>query len=359
MLLTSADFSGEISFMKDTEDKFRTGVKNPHDAAFKIAFQKRELAKSFFRHYFPKEIVRRIDFRHLKLQNRSYVDEKMKDRHSDIVYQTKIRGKIAFLYILFEHQSRSNPRMPFKLLCYMVNLWREFFDQNPKKNKLPLILPVVLYHGKTKWNSPRSLTEMMESAEGLGQYIPHFTYDLYDLRDCEDERLLLGDAMAIGVVLYLMKHIFDQDFGGHLESAMEYLGKIDRQEVQLEFLEWMLGYAFHAREDNLDEHIDRGLDALGNENARRMAMTIAERLRQEGMQKGIREGIQKGIGIGQSNMILKQLKKRFGYLPPELERRLNESGADVLDRFGESIFDFNSLEDAEKWWEDHENGGNA
>lgn len=64
-------------------------------------------------------------------------------------------------------------------------------------------------------------------------------------------------------------------------------------------------------------------------------MTIAERLRQEGFQNG------------QSQIILKQLKKRFGYLSPALERKLNESRVDVLDPVGESIFDFESLEDAE------------
>ena len=238
------------------------------------------------------------------------------------------------------------------------NIWREFIDQNPKTKELPVILPAVLYHGKRNWNCPRSLTEIMETGEGLEQYIPQFTYELFDLRDYKDEQLLLGDAMALGVVLYLMKHIFDENFGEHIESAIEYLGKIYSQETQLEFLEWMLRYAYHAREDDLGENIDRGLNALGDENARRMAMTIAERLRQEGREEGVQEGFQKGIGFGRE-LILKLLKKRFGYLSPALERKLNESGVDVLDRFGESIFEFESLEDAEKWWEDFKKGGTA
>ena len=330
---------------------FEKWIGSVHDAAFKAAFQKRELAKRFFQIAFPEKIVRQIDFRYLKLANRSYVDEKLKDKHSDIVYQTKIRGKTAFLYLLFEHQSKPDFWMIFRLLCYMTNLWREFIDQNPKTKELPVILPAVLYHGKQSWNCPRSLAEIMETGEGLEQYIPQFTYDLFDLRDYEDERLLLGDAMALGVVLYLMKHIFDEDFGEHIESAIEYLGKIHSQETQMEFLEWMLRYAYHAREDDLGENIDRGLNALGDDNARRVAMTIAERLRQEGFQKG--------MDFGQSQLILKQLKKRFGSLSPALERKLNESGVDVLDRFGESIFDFESLEDAEKWWDDLDKGGNA
>ncbi len=227
----------------------------------------------------------------------------------------------------------------------MGNIGEEF------EKRLPPILPAVLYHGKRKWNSPRSFSEIVDAGEGLERYMPQFAYDRYDLRDYEDERLLLGETMSLGVVLYLMKHIFDADFGPHIESAIEYLGKIARREIQLEFLEWILRYAYNAREDDLSENIDRGLDALGNENAREAAMTIAERLRQE--------GIERGIGIGRAELIWKLLKKRFGHLSPALERKLNDSGVDVLDRFGESLFDFESLEDAEKWWEDVENGGNA
>ena len=349
--------------MGNIEEEFEKWKGSPHDAAFKAAFQKRELAKNFFRHYFPKEIVREIDFRHFALANRSYVDETHRDRHSDIVYRTKIRGQIAFLYILFEHQSAPDFWMAFRLLCYMINLWREYIEQHPGAKRLPPILPAVLYHGRRKWNSPRSFSEIVAAGEELGRYTPDFVYDLYDLRDYEDERLLLGETMSLGVVLYLMKHIFDADFGPHIESAIEYLGKIPRRETQLEFLEWILRYAYNAREDDLGENIDRGLDALGNENAREAAMTIAERLRQEGRREGIEQGIEKGIergiGIGRTELIWKQLKKRFGDLSPALERRLNESGVEVLDRFGESIFDFQSLEDAEKWWEDVEKGGSA
>jgi len=53
------------------------------------------------------------------------------------------------------------------------------------------------------------------------------------------------------------------------------------------------------------------------------------------------------------------LEKRFGRPSPAIESKLNKSGVDVLDRFGESLFDFESLEDAERWWDDLEGGGNA
>jgi len=73
---------------------------------------------------------------------------------------------------------------------------------------------------------------------------------------------------------YLMKHIFGEDFGRHLEPAITYLDKRHRQDTQLGFLEWILRHAYHAREDDLNKDIDRGLNASANENARTTAMTI-------------------------------------------------------------------------------------
>jgi predicted transposase/invertase (TIGR01784 family) len=333
--------------MSGNNKESRKSAATPHDAAFKAAFQKRKVARSFFRHYFPEQVVKLIDFRHLKLNNRSYVDEKFKEKHSDIVYRAKIRGSVAFLYILFEHQSKPDYWIAFRLLCYMTNLWREVLEQNPQAKKLPVILPAVLYHGRQKWNCPRSFVAMIEAGEGLEKYIPDFSYDLYNLREYEDERLLIGDAMALGVVLYLMKHIFDKDFGSHIEHSLKLLGKIEKEESQLEFLEWMLRYVYNAREDNLNKNIDRGLDALNNVNARKVAMTIAERIKQEGRVEG------------RMMLIRKQLNKRFGEMSPDLEKKLKDSELDLLDQFGEALFDFNNLKEAERWWDNFPKEGNA
>jgi predicted transposase/invertase (TIGR01784 family) len=331
---------------------------SPHDAAFKAAFQKRAVAKAFFRQYFPKRIADRIDFRRLKLRNRSYVDEKLREKHSDIVYETRIRDRTAFLYILFEHQSAPDFWIVFRLLCYMVNLWREYLEGNPGAKTLPPVLPAVLYHGERHWNAPRRLSEIVEADGDLSPYLPDFAYDLYDLGDYADESLLLGDSMALGVVLYLMKHIHDADFPDRFTQAAQYLGTIGDRKVQLEFLEWMLRYAYHAREDE-KEAIDRGLTAFDDENARRIAMTIAERLRQEGMEKGLEKGLEKGVTIGKINSIHKLLGKRFGAVPPSVQKRLENATMETLDRFLEDLLDFDDLQSAERWWEKRGASGNA
>ena len=72
-------------------------------------------------------------------------------------------------------------------------------------------------------------------------------------------------------------------------------------------------------------------------------MTIAERLKQE----------------GRVVLIQRQLNRRFGGISPALQKKLKDSKPDLLDRFGESIFDFKDLKDAERWWDDFPKEGNA
>jgi heme oxygenase len=66
-----------------------------------------------------------------------------------------------------------------------------------------------------------------------------------------------------------------------------------------------------------------------------------------------------GLKKGKMTLIQKQLSKRFGRLSPELEKRLQNSNSEMLDRFGLSILDFKDLKDAENWWETHGKEGNA
>ena len=332
--------------MQDDLDRF---LKNPHDAAFKAAFQKKELAAAFFRKYLPESISDLIDYERLEIRNASFVDEAFQDRHSDIVYQTRIRGRIGFLYILFEHQSTPDFFMIFRLLCYMVNLWKSHLDQHPQEKTLPAIFPAVLYHGRRKWNAPFTLGEIIDAGPELDEYIPHFSYQLYDLRDYEDERLLLGDYLAIGVVLYLMKHIFDDDFESILTQVIQSIQKMGDRKAGLEFLEWAMRYTYHARNESKDVltgYIHRASQHTGNEETRRVAMSLAERLIQEGKELGFEEG--------KAAILMKQINKRFGRIPPALEHKLRASKPEVVDQFGESLFDFQSLEDVEKWWEKHE-----
>jgi len=314
--------------------------------------------RSFFRHHLPEDIRRHVDLDRLEITDGTYVDEKLRDKHSDIVYRTKIKGLTAFLYILFEHQSSPDPLMVFRLLCYMVNLWREYRDQNPKAKKLPVIIPLVLYHGPEKWNSPMTFSGMIEGHnDDLCVFIPDFTYHLYDLKKYRDENLMIGE-MELRAVLHLFRHIFDADFGDHMVRTMQILAQMTDRTKSFEFLEITLRYVYHARNDDRETvkaYIDRGISCFDSERAKEVAMTVAEQIRQEGRMQGRVEGKMEG----KYSLLSVMLAERFGKVSRQIEQKLGVSDAGTLDRFGRAIFRFRDLRDAEKWWADNEKDGNA
>ena len=69
-----------------------------------------------------------------------------------------------------------------------------------KEYKLPLVIPIVLYTGKKKWDAKRYLEESQETLDGVK--IKAGNYNLVDINDFTKEELLqektLKDTMKHG-----------------------------------------------------------------------------------------------------------------------------------------------------------------
>ena len=81
-------------------------VQNPHDKFFKELFSIRENALDFINGAFPAEIRDKIIPESLKLDTGSYIDEKLDEYFSDIVYTCSLKeGEDIKISLLFEHKS--------------------------------------------------------------------------------------------------------------------------------------------------------------------------------------------------------------------------------------------------------------
>jgi hypothetical protein len=84
---------------------------NVHDALVKTAFSEIQHAEGFLRLVLPPALVARIDFSTLALRPGSFVDEALKERHSDLLYSVAIFEELydvdpATLAALGEHAVR-------------------------------------------------------------------------------------------------------------------------------------------------------------------------------------------------------------------------------------------------------------
>ncbi len=62
----------------------------------------------------------------------------------------------------------------------MVEIWYLYLKQNEKTKKLPLIITLLIYHGKKKWSVNNNFSYLIEETT-LKEYIPDFKYKIFDI----------------------------------------------------------------------------------------------------------------------------------------------------------------------------------
>lgn len=141
----------------------------------------------FLRLYLPADLVAQLNLNQVHLEDSSFVDEKLREHFSDLLYRVGLKeGGEAYVYFLLEHKSAPDERVGIQLLRYLAQAW----DRIPLP--LPLIIPVVVYHGAVPWNVGERLSSLFGKPAGeqiWRRYLPDFEYHLCDLSRFSDEEL--------------------------------------------------------------------------------------------------------------------------------------------------------------------------
>jgi predicted transposase/invertase (TIGR01784 family) len=268
-----------------------------HDRFFKQIISRPENIRDFIQTYLPTGIVSHLELDTLEVENGNYVAPDLSEYFSDVVVKTKVKtGNPAELYILFEHKSGPEKYARVQVLQYMASSWYAMArDQKAGSDRLPVIIPVVIYHGDRPWNFGLRFEDLFDppSSEFL-PYIPKFDHILHDISHL-DEGEIKGTIILQSVQL-LLKYIQRPELGDRLPEIIELLGRLVEKRRLTEYLQVVLEYVLQAAEniDIQDVHTALKTIPQGEE----LMPTIADKLRQEGMQKGRQEGRQEGIQEG-------------------------------------------------------------
>nr|WP_242843516.1 Rpn family recombination-promoting nuclease/putative transposase [Clostridium tetani] len=122
-------------------------MQNPHDKFFKETFGNVEVTKDFLNNYLPQNIMNVIDMNTLEPQKDSFINEELQEGFSDMLFKVNINKKEGYIYFVFEHKSYTSIDIAFQLLKYMIEIWESKIKKE-KTDKLPMIIPLVIYHGK-------------------------------------------------------------------------------------------------------------------------------------------------------------------------------------------------------------------
>ncbi len=109
------------------------------------------VANAFFEFHLPADIRKVINLDSLQLRKESFVDQQLKLAVTDMLYSVNFSGKNGYLYLLAEHQSTPDYWMPFRLLKYLVRIMEQHLKET-KSDYLPIVYPLVFYHGQAAYN---------------------------------------------------------------------------------------------------------------------------------------------------------------------------------------------------------------
>jgi predicted transposase/invertase (TIGR01784 family) len=320
-------------------------LQNPHDRFFRETFSRLEVARDFLTEYLPSEVVAVLNLDTLELQKDSFVDQDLREHFSDLLYKVQLRdGDEANVYLLLEHKSSPDFQVAFQLLRYMVRIWER--AQREKVRPLPPIIPIVVYHGREKWQVSENFTGLFEGPEGIRPYWPNFRYELQDLSQY-DKSDVRGNSLLQAALLALMRS-FDPALPDALvEIIMPLAGLADRN-LAVEFLQVVVYYVSATTKDVTVKKVNNAVNTAFKKDGGSIMSGFVEELIEQGKQQGLEEGRQREL----RNSILDLLLLRFDAASPSLSNRLEEiNDLEALRQLNRQAATAETLSDFEQYLE--------
>ncbi|MCP4155933.1 MAG: Rpn family recombination-promoting nuclease/putative transposase, partial [bacterium] len=260
-----------------------------HDEVVGVFLREKETAISYFQESLPVEITRHMDFKSLRICTDSFIDKALSKTFADILYEINFKGYAAFIYLLIEHKSRKATFTPLQQLKYMVGTWELYLAQNEKVKKLPVIIPLTLYHGESKWDLETNFGSLFEPPEGLERFVPDFDYNVSDISHIPDEEI--KGTILLQILYKILKYIFSPQLRYKLPEIFRLFDEIKDKARGTEYLEVLLRYVARSAKELTKEELKEVVQlAEGGD----LMASIAEQWVEEGIEIGEKKGEKKG-----------------------------------------------------------------
>ena len=107
----------------------------------------------------------------------------------------------------------------------------------------------------------------------------------------------------------------------------------------------MAGVISRAREEGMQRGMEQGIEQGIERGMQRGMQQGIEQGMQQGMRQGMRQGMKQGRVEGERALLERQLRRRFGFLSPEVDARLGKASAADLETWAENVLDAPTLDD--------------
>ncbi len=285
-----------------------------HDSFFKKTFSNKDNIRDFLKISLDNELYKELNLNSIDIDSSNYIDDSLKEHLSDIVIKTKLNSKDdkisidSDIYILFEHKSYKDKKVLFQLLKYMYLMW----ESDTKNNKpLRVILPLIFYNGKNKWDIKRNFSEQFQVKDAIKKYLLDYEYIFYNTRDFDfnaQKNIKIKDNVFLLSSLMLMKSAFNSDIDSiiNIFNFWKEKGFINDRENFRFFFTYIVATK-EVKKEKLLKILEE--NKLGGEEMPTLAREWIEEGKQIGLMEGRQEGIQTGMQEGKTKLILNMLNQ--------------------------------------------------
>lgn len=91
----------------------------------------------------------------------TFVDERLRGHQTDVLLRTRLVGHDVLIYTLVEHQRTVDRFMALRMMRYQARIWERYLREHPDAERLPVILPAVIYQGERSWTAATDLRELL------------------------------------------------------------------------------------------------------------------------------------------------------------------------------------------------------
>ena len=324
------------------------GGPSPHDVYFKLLTASLDVAADIIRPLLDPALAAAVDWSTLEPAPNEIAQRDGKSHRADLVFRARLKGSEAYILVLVEHQSTADVMMPWRVLLYMVGIWRGWLAVHPGAVSLPPIVPVVIYNGRQPWRAPVDFTALFADVPAalvavLRPHLPSFRLLVDDLAAKGDEQIEADHRLALAVVgLMALKHGHgDQPDEAYIRLARHIPAALAHPQGRA-LLETTAEYLYRG------ERVVPDIDAIArrvNPQAEEVIVGFFDRVRVESREEGRAEGRAEGQHEALVEVLVEALTRRFGELPPGAVSRVEGATASELRYWFSRHFVVDGLDD--------------
>ncbi|REG26159.1 putative transposase/invertase (TIGR01784 family) [Archangium gephyra] len=269
----------------------------PHDLFVRYTFGQPERAAAELRAALPPQVVSQVDWSTLRREPGSVVDPELRETQSDLLFSARLSGGRPLLfYLLMEHQSRVDRWMALRMLRYVVRQLEHWRKANPGSARLPVVIPLVMYHGPDgTWSAPQRVEELFdvpdeaEAQEGWRALVPRFEYLLDDLTAERAEALMARPGPPLArLALLVLRYGRTEELTERLPDWAALFAQVHADPHGDEQLGLIVRYLLQVGDRTIREAIGQVLHSvMETHRAEELMRTYGEELIEQGRQQGL------------------------------------------------------------------------